>query len=59
MGTKEKLIERFKSMPSDFTFDELVTLLCRLGYKMQVKGKTSGSSWYTNRIQKTLCLNLF
>ena len=30
-------------MPSDFTFDELVTLLCRLGYKMQVKGKTSGS----------------
>ena len=43
MGTKEKLIERFKSMPSDFTFDELVTLLCRLGYKMQVKGKTSGS----------------
>ena len=43
MGTNEKLIERFKSMPSDFTFDELVTLLCRLGYKMQVKGKTSGS----------------
>ena len=43
MGTKEKLIERFKSMPSDFTFDELVTLLCRQGYKMQVKGKTSGS----------------
>ena len=23
MGTKEKLIERFKALPSDFTFDEL------------------------------------
>lgn len=43
MGTKEKLLERFKSKPSDFTFDELVTLLCRFGYKMQAKGKTSGS----------------
>lgn len=43
MGTKEKKIERFKSIPSDFTFDELVTLLCRLGYKKEEKGKTSGS----------------
>ena len=43
MGTKEKNIERFKSIPSDFTFDELVTLLCRLGYKKEEKGKTSGS----------------
>ena len=43
MGTKEKLTERFKSIPSDFTFDELVTLLCRLGYRKEEKGKTSGS----------------
>ena len=43
MGTKEKQIERFKTIPSDFTFDELVTLLCRLGYKKEEKGKTSGS----------------
>ena len=43
MGTKEKIIERFKSMPSDFTFDELTTLLCRLGYRKEEKGKTSGS----------------
>ena len=43
MGTKDKLIERFRKVPSDFTFDELVTLLCRLGYKIEEKGKTSGS----------------
>lgn len=26
MSTKEKLKERFKTLPSDFTFDELVRL---------------------------------
>ena len=43
MSTKDKLLERFKNLPSHFTFDELVTLLCRLGYKKEDKGKTSGS----------------
>lgn len=43
MSTKEKLLERFKSLPADFTFDELVTLLSRLGYKQDNKGTTSGS----------------
>ncbi len=27
MGTKDKLIDRFTSQPSDFTFDELEKLL--------------------------------
>lgn len=31
------------TIPSDFTFDELATLLCRLGYRKEEKGKTSGS----------------
>lgn len=43
MSSKEKLLERFKSLPSDFTFDELTTILCHLGYKKSDKGKTSGS----------------
>ncbi|MDR1517936.1 MAG: type II toxin-antitoxin system HicA family toxin [Dysgonamonadaceae bacterium] len=43
MSTKEKLIERFKSQPSDFTFDEVVTMLRKLGYTKNNKGKTSGS----------------
>ena len=43
MGTKEKLIERFMSMPSDFTFDEIQQLLHYFGYEKGNKGKTSGS----------------
>ena len=43
MGTKEKLIERFKRQPKDFTFDEMVKLLVGFGYSICTKGKTSGS----------------
>lgn len=43
MGTKEKLIERFKRQPSDFTFDETERLLSIFGYVKSNKGKTSGS----------------
>lgn len=43
MSTKEKLIERFKSLPSDFTFDELVRLFETYGFLIDNKGKTSGS----------------
>jgi len=43
MGTKEKLIERFKSQPKDFTFNELIRLFQVLGFEVSQKGKTSGS----------------
>lgn len=43
MGTKDKLIERFKSQPSDFKWDELVRLFKIYGYEISNKGKTSGS----------------
>ncbi len=43
MGTKEKLIDRLKSLPADFTFDEAARLLQQFGYKKENKGKTSGS----------------
>ncbi len=43
MGKKEKLIERLKSNPKDFTFEEMQTVLEILGFKMSNKGKTSGS----------------
>lgn len=43
MGTKEKLIERFKKHPNDFSWDELVRLFSSLGYHLDNKGKTSGS----------------
>lgn len=43
MGRKEKLIEKLKSNPKDFTFEEMRTLLEMLGFVMSNKGKTSGS----------------
>lgn len=43
MGTKEKLIERFKRQPKNFTFDELTRLFRILGFEISQKGKTSGS----------------
>lgn len=43
MGTREKLIERFKRQPTDFTFDEMIKLLGYFGYSIYNKGKTSGS----------------
>ena len=43
MSTKEKLLRRLLSMPSDFTFSETVTLLRSFGFTLENKGKTSGS----------------
>ncbi|MGN0482577.1 MAG: type II toxin-antitoxin system HicA family toxin [Lachnospiraceae bacterium] len=43
MGQKEKLIQRLKSKPKDFTFDDAETLLNYLDYVRSNKGKTSGS----------------
>ena len=43
MGKKEKLIEKLKSKPKDFTFDEAETLLGYFSYSRSNKGKTSGS----------------
>lgn len=43
MGQKEKLIQRLKSRPKDFTFHEAETLLEYLDYKRSNKEKTSGS----------------
>ena len=43
MGSKDKLIERFKLLPKDFTWDELKRLFSILGFELGNKGKTSGS----------------
>ena len=40
MGSKEKLVERFKKRPKDFTYEETLSLLAYFGY---TKGNTSGS----------------
>lgn len=36
MGSKEKLIERFKRQPKDFTYDEVVRLFSIFGYSSRM-----------------------
>lgn len=43
MSKKEKLILRLLTVPNDFTWDELSTLMQRLGFRIINKGATSGS----------------
>jgi hypothetical protein len=54
MGTKEKLIKRFKSQPKDFTFNELTRLFQILGFELSQKGKTSGSRIEFFNVEKEL-----
>ena len=39
----DKLVQRLKTVPADFTFSEMETLLGWLDYKKHNKGSTSGS----------------
>ena len=43
MSRRQKQIDRLKSKPKDYTFDEAVGLLGSLGFQQSSKGKTSGS----------------
>lgn len=43
MGTKEKLVERFLTLPKDFTYDEVKRLFSLFNYCEGSKGSTSGS----------------
>lgn len=43
MSEKEKLLQRFLLIPSDFSWDELVALLYYFGFNELTKGKTAGS----------------
>ena len=43
MSRKEKLLQRFLSMPKDFRYDEIVKLLNGFGFHEAPTGKTSGS----------------
>ena len=43
MTRKEKLIQRLKSKPKDFTWNDLTSLLTALGFTEVKTGKTGGS----------------
>jgi len=43
MNKKEKLIKRFRTLPKDFTFEEVEALFNCYGFILENKGATSGS----------------
>jgi hypothetical protein len=43
MSRKTKLADRLLTLPTDFTWDEMVTLLAGCGYREQHPAKTGGS----------------
>jgi predicted RNA binding protein YcfA (HicA-like mRNA interferase family) len=43
MDRHDKLLERFRRRPRDFTWEELTTLLRRLGFRQVRPGRTAGS----------------
>ena len=43
MNKRDKLIKRFKTLPRDFTFDEVESLFMGYGFELKNKGATSGS----------------
>ena len=59
MSRKGKLIKRLKSLPKDFTFDEMDTLLGLLSFDKSNKGKTSGSrvEYYNKDLDKTIMMH--
>ena len=44
MGKHEKLIDRLKTRPVNFTFGELEKLLGGFGYQLSNQGKSTGSA---------------
>ncbi|WP_281238792.1 type II toxin-antitoxin system HicA family toxin [Flavobacterium praedii] len=43
MSKVEKLIEKLKSRPKDFTWDEILKVLHHFGFEQIAQGKTGGS----------------
>jgi len=43
MARRDKLVKRFGTLPSDFTWQELVTMLAGFGYREASGGRTGGS----------------
>ena len=43
MSKVDKLVDRLKTKPKDFTWDEAVKVMNHYGYSLMAKGKTGGS----------------
>ena len=57
MSKKEKLIARILTLPKDFTYEEMKTLLRYLGFEEDNKGATSGSRVQFIKDEHTILLH--
>lgn len=59
MNKREKLIKRFRTLPRDFTFDEVIALFQNCGFELDNKGSTSGSrvKFYNESDQKSFIMH--
>jgi hypothetical protein len=58
MSKKEKLVERLKTKPCDFTWQELSALLLGFGYSQVPGGKTGGSRVkFEHEVKKPIVLH--
>lgn len=58
MSQLEKAIERLKSKPKDFTYDEAKKILNNFGFYEDNKGKTSGSKViFKNKYNQKIALH--
>lgn len=57
MGTKEKLIERFKSLPANFTFEEMERLLSIFGYEKSNKVKLPSRVIFKNGDKRPIMIH--
>lgn len=56
MAKKDKLIKRFKTLPSDFHWSELVTLMRQIGFKV-LQGSGSRVKFYNEKIDRIIQLH--
>ena len=59
MNKKEKLIKRFRTLPKDFTFEEVEALFYGCGFTLENKGATSGSrvKFYNEKDQNSYIMH--
>ena len=59
MSQFDKAVERLKSCPKDYTYEEANSLLSKLGFIEDNKGKTSGSRvrFFRETDEKKICLH--
>ncbi len=58
MSARDKLIKRFRAMPRDFSFDEMIRLFAAFGFEVSNKGGTSGSRLAFINSEKGLSYNM-